>query len=692
MAGANSNIQLTELDFNNIKNNLKTFLQSQDVLKDYNYEGSALSTLLDILAYNTQYNAYYLNMVANEMFLDTAIQRDSVVSQAKLLNYTPKSATAPQAIVNFRVNQVSDSTLSLPKFTPFLSEAIDGINYNFVAADTYTTSVSANTAVFNNVVLKQGIRSSISYVVNSVQNPKYIFEIPNQNVDINTLSVIVAESSPSSSSTVYTRATNYLSLDSTSTVYFLQEGKGGKYEIYFGDDILGKKLVDGQSVFMEYLVTQGVSATGANNFTLMGNISGYANTSVQPLVAATQGSGKESIDSIKFQAPKSYSAQGRAVTKEDYITAIKQNSLGYALDAVSVWGGEENDPPVFGQAFIAIKPAGGYLLTDTQKERLIQDVIKPISVVTVEPTIVDPDYTYINVTSNVLYDPKKTTRSAQQLQSLVKNAIYNFGDTTLNSFNSTFVQSDLVNLIKNIDYSIVACEISIDVQKKFLPNLTTPTTYKLYYGSPLSKGIFSSSVRSNPSMQYRNPENASLVIDGVYLEEEPSPTAGLSSVQITNPGFGYQSTPTVTIYGDGTGATAMAVLSTSGTVREIKVTNAGSGYTSAVVVVTPAAGDTTGQLCSAVAVLEGQFGNLRLYYNNVNTGKSFITKNAGTIDYVNGVITLDSFNPLSINDPLGQLTVTAKPTTSIISSTYNRIITIDQFDPTSVVVNISAKS
>jgi hypothetical protein len=274
----------------------------------------------------------------------------------------------------------------------------------------------------------------------------------------------------------------------------------------------------------------------------------------------------------------------------------------------------------------------------------------------------------------------------------VKNAIYNFGNTTLNSFNSTFVQSDLINLIKNIDYSIIACEISVDVQKKFLPNLTTPTTYKLYYGSPLSKGIFSSSVRSNPSMQYRNPENASLVIDGVYLEEEPSPTAGLSSVQITNPGFGYQSTPTVTIYGDGTGATAMAVLSTSGSIREIKVTNAGSGYTSAVVVVTPAAGDTTGQLCSAVAVLEGQFGNLRLYYNNVNTGKSFITKNAGTIDYVNGVITLDSFNPLSINDPLGQLTVTAKPTTSIISSTYNRIITIDQFDPTSVVVNISAKS
>lgn len=692
MAGANSNIQMADLDFNTIKNNLKTYLQSQDILKDYNYEGAALSTLLDVLAYNTQYNAYYLNMVANEMFLDTALQRDSVVSQAKLLNYTPKSATASQATINFRVNQVSEATLTLPKFTPFMSEAIDGINYNFVSSDAYTTAVTANTAVFNNVILKQGIPGSVSYVVDSVQNPKYIFQVPDVNVDTSTLSVSVQKSSTNTFTTIYTPASDYLTLDSSSTVYFLQEGKGGRYEIYFGDDILGKKLTDGNIVRMSYVVTQGTSAFGANNFTLMGTVSGYANTSVQPLVAATQGSEKESIDSIKFQAPKSYSAQGRAVTKEDYITTIKQNKLGYPIEAVSVWGGEENDPPVFGQAFIAIKPTGGYLLTDTQKQRLVEDVIKPISVITVEPTIVDPDYTYINVTSNVLYDPKKTNRSAQQLQALVKNAIYNFGNATLNSFNSTFVQSDLVNSIKNLDYSIIACEISIDVQKKFLPNLTTPTTYKLHYGSPLAKGMFSSSVRSNPSMQFRNPENLSLTIDGVYLEEEPAPTAGLASVQINNPGFGYQYTPTVTVYGDGTGATARAILSASGTVREIKVTNAGSGYTSATIVVTPAAGDTTGQLCSAVAVLEGQYGNLRLYYNNVNTGKSFITKNAGTIDYVNGIITLDSFNPLSINDPLGQLTVTAKPTTTIISSTYNRIITIDPFDPTSVVVNVTAKS
>ena len=691
MAGANSSIQMTDLDFNNIKNNLKTFLQSQDILKDYNFEGSALSTLLDVLAYNTQYNAYYLNMVANEMFLDTALQRDSVVSQAKLLNYTPRSSIASQATVNFTVNQVSDASLTLPKFTPFMSESVDGINYNFVASDSYTTAVSANTAVFNNVILKQGIPGTVSYVVDSTQNPKFIFQIPDVNVDTTTLSVSVQKSSSNNSTTVYTPASDYLTLNSDSTVYFLQEGKGGKYEVYFGDDILGKKLIDGNIVRMSYIVTQGVSAFGANNFTLMGTVSGYANTSVQPLVAATQGSEKESLSSIKFQAPKSYSAQGRAVTKEDYITLIKQNKLGYPIEAVSVWGGEENDPPVFGQAFIAIKPTGGYLLTDTQKQRLIEDVIKPISVITVEPTILDPDYTYIKVTCNVLYDSKKTNRSAQQIQTLVKNAVYAFASSTLNTFNSTFVQSDLINTIKNLDYSIIACEISIDVQKKFLPNLTTPTTYNLYYGSPLEKGMFSSSVISGPSMQFRNPENLELLIDGVYLEEEPKATAGLSSIEITNPGFGYQTEPTVTILGDGTDATAMAILSTSGTIREIRVTNAGSGYTSAVVQITPATGDTTGKLCSATAILEGQYGTLRLYYNNVNTGKSFITKNAGTIDYINGVITLDSFNPYAINDPLGQLTVTAKPTTTIISSSYNRVITVDPYDPSSVVVNVTAK-
>ena len=213
MAGANSNIQITELDFNSIKTNLKTYLQSQDVLKDYNYEGSALSTLLDILAYNTQYNAYYLNMVANEMFLDTSLQRSSVVSYAKALNYTPKSAISPTAFINLTVNQVSDSSLTLPKFTNFMSEAIDGVNYNFVTVESKTVNVSSNTAVFSDVELKQGIPTTSKFTVDSATNPKYMFEIPESNVDTTTLGVVVQQSSSNSYSRIYNKATDFLSLD-----------------------------------------------------------------------------------------------------------------------------------------------------------------------------------------------------------------------------------------------------------------------------------------------------------------------------------------------------------------------------------------------------------------------------------------------------------------------------------------------
>ena len=302
MAGANSNIQMTDLDFNTIKNNLKTYLQSQDVLKDYNFEGSALSTLLDVLAYNTQYNAYYLNMVGNEMFLDTAVQRNSVVSQAKLLNYIPQSAKAPAATIDLTVHQVSDPYLTLPKFTSFLSESIDGVNYNFVTVDSKTVSVSSNNAVFTDVTIKQGQPVTTSFVVNSTQNPKYLFQLPQENVDTSTLQVVVQESISNNTTTVYTQASEYLTLNSDSTVYFLQEGLNGLYEIYFGDNILGKKLDDGNIVIASYITTQGQSSFGANNFVLMGTISGYSNTTIQSTVAATQGSNRETIDSIKYHA------------------------------------------------------------------------------------------------------------------------------------------------------------------------------------------------------------------------------------------------------------------------------------------------------------------------------------------------------------------------------------------------------
>lgn len=692
MAGANSNIQMTDLDFNAIKNNLKTFLKSQDTLKDYNYEGSALSTLLDVLAYNTQYNAYYLNMVANEMFLDTALQRSSVVSQAKVLNYIPKSAIAPSATINLTVNQVNVPTLTLPKFTSFMSEAIDGVNYNFVTTDSTTVDVSANTAVFTNVAIKQGIPATQNYTVDNSSNPTSKFTIPDSAIDSTTLQVLVSQSSSNTSYEIYKPAAGLLSLDGSSQIYFLQEGLSGEYEIYFGDNVLGKQLTDGNIVNVSYITTSGTSAFGANNFALMSTISGYSNTSVTGVTSASQGSARESIESIKYQAPKAFAAQSRAVTKEDYITAIQQNTLGYSFDAVSVWGGQENETPVYGQVFISLKPTGAYTLTQTQKTRLVQDVLKPISVMTVEPTLVDPDYTYIQITANVLYDPKKTNLTAQQIKDAVKSTINSYATQTLNTFNSTFMASEFSNKINQASSAIITNELSIQLQKKFYPSLTVPSTYKLHYGTPIKKGMFLSGINSSPAVQFQNPINKAEIIDGIYIEEVPSSTGGVDSISILNAGFGYQFAPKITILGDGSGATAYATINNNGSIKAITVTNAGTNYTSARVEITAQTGDTTGQLGAAVVKLEGQYGTLREYYNNTNNVKTVFNNYAGNVDYEAGIVTLDSFGPINVDNDLGQLTVSVTPTTTIVSSSFNRIITVDPYDSNSIVVNVTAKT
>jgi len=689
---ANTGINVTNLDFNQIKTSLKSFLQSQDTLKDYNYDGSALSILLDVLAYNTQYNAYYLNQVANELFLDTAIQRASVVSHAKELGYVPKSSIAPAAVINLKVNQVTDSSLTLPKFTNFLSEAIDGVNYNFVTTDSTTVNVSNNIANFNNVTIKQGLPVTYNFTVDSIQNPKYTFVIPDANVDTTTLQVSVSESSSNNNYQIYNHATSYLTLDGKSTVYFLQENVSGLYEVYFGNGVLGKELNDGNIVSLSYVVTNGSSAAGANSFVLMDSIFGYSNTTVYSVGSSSKGGDAESIQSIRFQAPKSYAAQGRAVTKEDYVTAIQENTLGYSFDAVSVWGGQENNPPVYGQIFISLKPSGAYNLTETQKTRLIQDVIKPISVMTVEPTIVDPDYTYIKVNANVYYDPKKTNLTSAQIEESVKTAIYNTASSTLNTFNSTFSSYLFNSTINNVDNSIITNEISIQLQKKFYTILSKPTTYTFYYGTPLQKGMFLSGINSSPSIQFRSTENPLIIIPGVFVEEVPTSTGGVESISILNKGFGYQYTPTVTISGDGSGATAIATINTDGTIKAITVTSSGNNYTSAIATITPASGDTTGKLGAATVTLQGQYGTLRTYYNNTQYVKTVLNSNAGTVDYTNGIVTLNSFGPVQVDNDLGQLTISANPTTTIISSTYNRIITIDPYDPNAVVVNVIAKT
>lgn len=689
MAIANNNTQVAELDFGTIKENLTNFLKSQDTFKDYNFSGSGLSVLLDILAYNTQYNSYYLNMVSNEMFMDTALKRSSVVSHAKELGYIPKTSIAPSSTVNVSVSGVAGPLVTLPKYTSFLSDQVNGKYYNFVTTDTHTTTVSTGgDAIFENVLIKQGIPVKQTFTLDVTINPSAIFKLTNPNIDSTTIEVIVYENPTVNYYETYVLSDDYINLTPESKVYFLQESTDENYEIYFGDGILGKQLTDGSRIIVNYLTTSGTESIGANNFSVTVDIG--SSSLVDPVKAAANGGDKETIDSIRYQATKAFSSQRRAVTKEDYITAVQQNRLGFSFDAVSAWGGQENDPPVYGQVFLSIKPKGAYSLSDIQKRRLIEEVIKPVSMMSIVPRIVDPDYTYIKINTNVYYDPKKTTLTDKQIGYEVSNSISEFTRTTLNTFNSTFLLSDLIETIKKVDTSILTNEVSIQVQKKFYPNLVTGSTYKLYYGTPLKKGLFLSGVSSSPGISYKDPNNITQTLNEVYVEEVPSSTGGLEGVTVINTGYGYQYEPTIEIIGDGSGATAQATI-VAGKITKITVVNKGSGYTSAIVKITPAANDTTGALGAATAQLEGRVGTLRLYWYDTKGVKTVIKDNVGTINYNEGLVTI-SFSPVGVNNEQGQLTITANPLTSIISSTYNRIITVDPFDPTAITVNVIAKT
>lgn len=688
---SNTNIQVASLDFSSIKQNFINYLQSQDTFKDYNFSGSGLSTLLDVLTYNTQYNAYYLNMVANEMFLDSALQRSSVVSHAKLMNYVPQSPVAPVAQINLSFSGITTTNFTIPKYTNFISGVMpDGTHYPYVATDTYTTSVSGGVASFTGVELKQGTVATYTYTVDSTTNPKYLFEIPDADIDTSTLVVRVQQSISNTSYQIFNSTVDYLGLTPTDAVYFLQEAVNGNYQIYFGDGVLGQQLSDGNIVLVNYISTKGTAGGLANSFQLMDNLGNPTQPVVTTYQAATQGKDKETIDSIKFQAPKAFASQGRAVSKNDYINIIQQNNIGIQFDAVSVWGGEENNPPVYGQVYVALKPKGSYSLTPTQKQLLISEVIKPISVLTVEPIIVDPDYTYMQVSANVLYSPSMTTLTSSSLQTTVQNAIYNYSTTNLNTFNSTFSSYDLLSAINASDRSIVSSEFTVNLQKKFYPTLNTPTTYTLNYNVPLKRGTFGSGISSYPGFTTTDPATPTNTITNVFFEEIPVFTSNVSSISVINTGYNYTQTPTITITGDGTGAIATPTI-VNGRLISVNVINGGTGYSGATATVTPAIGDTAGQGAQLEVVLFNQYGTLKTYYNDPLKGQITINSNAGTVDYINGVVTLNNFNPININNSLGELTLSVQPTTNIISSTYNKIITIDPYDSSAVSVAVNAK-
>jgi len=694
MAQANSNIQLTDLDFDNIKSNLKEFLKGQNVLADADYEGSVLSVLLDVLAYNTHYNSYYLNMLANEMFLDTATKRNSVVSKAKLLGYVPKSTHSCIATINMSISGVSnnDTYLLIPKYTKFVSEQIDDKYYTFVTTeDVYKNKPVGNTSIeIKNIGLIEGEPISIRQIYYRKNNPDSRFLIPDTDVDLNTLEVRVQKSVTDTSFEYYYNAENLGYLGPESLVYFIEENNEGFYELIFGDGVLGKLLQDGNVVLMTYVVSSGIASYGAgsdNQFKLLDKLPFNSDSPVITTVdTAFGGTARESVSSIKFNAPRHYSAQGRAVTYQDYIYALNNNNFNFSFDAINVWGGQENDPPIYGQVFLCLKPSGAYTLTEAQKEVVKNKIIKPISVITVDPQIVDPDYVYLRIISNVLYDPKKTKLSPSQIQTKVREAIYDFCNSTLNSFDSTLSYPTLLYKIQTADVSIISNDGDIYIEKKFFPNLEVGTNYVLDFGCPLERGSVISGITSYPGMTFYDKSSGVTKIYGAQIEELPTALGGIDSILVSVPGYNYTTIPTIEITGDGTGANAHAVI-VNGSLRSVVLDNPGNNYSYATVKVV---GDGYG--AEAYASIAGRYGNLRTIYYNDKQQKTIFSSDTGIVDYEKGIIYLYNFAPLEVpNSLLNRLTISANPRSTILSSSRKRLLTIDTLDSNSIVVNVTPK-
>ncbi len=677
-------LRVTELDFDQIKNNLKTFLKQQSQFQDYDFEGAGLNILLDLLAYNTHYNAYYLNMVANESFLDTAILRDSVVSHAKMLNYVPFSYTSPKAIINVTIDSgtTTPEEVTIPKGYIFLSNPIDGTSYSFVTLNQYTATKSGTSFFFENVDVYEGQLATFNYTYTEIDNPKGIFIINDSNIDTKSISITVQPNSSNTASSIYSKVDDILDVTSESEVFFLQEGRNGNYEVYFGDGVVGKKLPDGSIVSIQYLITKGDIANGADAFIGSQLIGTYSDFTITVADVAAGGAINESVDSIKFSAAAQYATQNRLVTVKDYESYIK--SKYPSVDSLSVWGGEDNIPKVFGKVYIALKPKTNYFISETEKQRIIDEIINPKAIVSVQAEIRDPQFLYILLENSVQYNAKKTALDEQTIKNNIKQAILLYKTTNLDKFNSTFIQSKLQEIIDATNgNSIVGSETNVRVQKRFQPKLNESASYRIEYNVPLFRGTTVNKLTSTP-FTVNDITGVSRV---AFFEETPQSFTGISEVQVTNSGAGYITEPTVTISGDGTGATARAII-VNGKIQRIDVVNRGVDYTRAIITISGGSGFGS----EAVAVIDGRTGTLRTIYFDSLAQRQIINSNVGTIDYDNGIITINSINFLTVDSDDGLVRLTIQSDKGIIQSTRDTIVTIDADDPVSILTELEKKS
>ena len=473
-------IEITDLDFDAVKDNFKTFLSQQNSFTDYNFEGSGMSVLMDILAYNTHYLAFHSNMLANEMFIDTALTRGSAVSHAKSLGYLPSSPKASYAIVDVTVKGVpiSQKTLVMAAGTIFTT-TIDSVSYNFVTIGDSTATSDNGTFVFSGVQIYEGTRMRYTYTVNS-SNLEQQFLIPSSEADTTTLVVSVQASASDITTETYTLNTDYAILDSTSLKYFLQEVEDGKYEVYFGDGVTGKKPIDGNIVILDYVVTNGSVADGASTFTPASTVGGYSDVTALATASSSGGGDAESVDSIKFNAPLKYATQGRAVTPDDYKAIVP--SVYTNIKSIQCWGGEDNEPPIYGKVYIAIRPNTGTSLTTTTKNQIVTN-LKKYNVASIVPEIVDPEILYLVLGVTAKYNSTLTEKSKSDIKALVETTISSFNTNNLQKFDSVFRHSNLVREIDETDTAILSSTATVKLKRIITPTLNAITKYTVAFNN-----------------------------------------------------------------------------------------------------------------------------------------------------------------------------------------------------------------
>lgn len=508
---ANKNITVAELDFDAIKSNIKTFLKAQSTFADYDFEGAGLSVLLDILAYNTHYNALYTNLAVNESFLDSASKRSSVVSRAKEIGYVPHSATGATATVNIVISGTTSSpaTLTLPAYSSF-STTIDGVNYTFYNTEAIVTFLSGSTYTFTGVQIKEGTPLTFKYTV--ADGVQYI--LPNANVDLSTLKVRVQENASSSNFDTFVNQEEIINLDGTSQVYFVKEIEGQLYELEFGNDTVGKALVSGNVVNLTYMTTNKTDGNGARLFTYTGSTLLGGTVAVTTTTPAVGGADIESIESVRYNAPRSYASQNRAVTVEDYKSIIFR--LYPEAQTVNAWGGEDNIPPSYGRIYLSIQPTSTSILTDAQKEFIIREILKQKNVVSITPVIVDPEYINLEINTAVYYNPRLTVKTETELKDLVINTIKAYNTENLESFTGIFRHSNLSSQIDATEDSIISNITTIKLHREIDVQYNSNSTYTIYLGNPIyNSGVPEESITST-GFYIQGNENI------MYLEDLPT--------------------------------------------------------------------------------------------------------------------------------------------------------------------------